>query len=206
MKTTILIIGLGVVLARAGAAQTNHTAPASTHISTRAQNRKGYPGVKAVAQTNQMVAPIDSNAPIKAMPTATKPKPLVMPKEITNSAGIVYKNIKVEKVDPGGLTIRYSITNGGLGITKIPYAQLPRDLQMEFGYDQQAAAEFQTGEKWAAARWAAKMAATEEAGRLIKVEKEKQAELAAQAARMAATNPPPPPPVIYQQQQPPGWY
>lgn len=175
----------------------------------------------ALAQTNQIVAPIDTNTPTKALPVVAKSKPLVMPKEITTRAGIVYKDTKIEKVDPSGLTVSYSMAGGGLGITKITFAQLPHDLQMEYGYDPQAAAKFQSGEKQAAAQWAAKMAADEQEGKIIKAEREKQeaaaaneakkaadeerkikaAEQAAAAAMMAATNPPPPPIINVSQQQ-----
>jgi len=193
MKTTIVIIGLCVA----------------------------YMG-HALAQTNQIVASIDTNAPIHALPVVAKPKPLIMPKEITTRAGIVYKNIKIERVDPSGLTVSFSMAAGGLGITKITFDQLPPDLQMKYGYDSQAAAKFQSGEKQAAAQWAAKMTADEKEGKIIIAEREKQeevearqkaeaakkaadeerkikaAELAAAAAAYRATHPPV---IIIQQQQ-----
>jgi hypothetical protein len=186
MKTTIVIIGLCV-------ANMGH----------------------ALAQTNQNVAPIDDNAPIQALPTVAKSKPLVMPKEITTRAGKVYKNIKIERVDPSGLTVSFSMAGGGLGITKITFDQLPPDLQMKYGYDSQAAAKYQSGEKQAAAQWAVKMTADEKEGKIIRAERDQQeeeearqkaeaakkaadeerkikaAELAAAAAMTAALNPPP---------------
>jgi hypothetical protein len=140
----------------------------------------------ALAQTNQIVAPIVTNAPIKALPTVTKPTPLVMPKKITTRAGIVYKNTKIARIDPSGLTISYSMAGGGLGITKITFDQLPPDLQKECGYDPQAAAEFQAGEKQAAAQWAAKMTADEKEGKIKIAEREKQEEEAAKEAKKAA--------------------
>jgi hypothetical protein len=186
MKTTIVIIGLCVAI-------------------------MGH----ALAQTNQIGAPIDTNATIQALPTVAKPKPLVMPKEITTRAGKVYKNTKIERVDPSGITISYSMVGGGLGIAKITFDQLPTDLQRAYGYDAQAAAKFQSGEKQAAAQWGAKMAADEQESKIIIAEREKQeeaaakqkaeeakkaadeerkikaAELAAAAAMTAALNPPP---------------
>lgn len=137
----------------------------------------------------------------------------------------MYKKIKIEKVDPGGLTVSYAMTGGGIGITKIAFDQLPHDLQTQYGYDPQAAAKYQSGEKQAAGQWAAKMAADEQEGKIIKAEREKQeeieakeakqaaleerkiraAELAAATAAYQATNPPPPPVIninnINQQQQ-----
>jgi hypothetical protein len=203
MKTNILIIGLCVVLASDGAAQTNRSGPASPNISSKAQNRKGDQGVKPLVLTNQVVAPAGTNAPTKAIPRVARPKPLAGPKEITTRDGKVYRIVKIEKVDPAGLTVSHSMAGGGLGIAKIPFAQLPPDWQKEYGYDPQAAAEFRSGEKQAAAQWANRMAAEEEAGRMIKAEREKQeleaeqaaakaaADLAAQTAMIAATNPPP---------------
>ena len=114
MKTTIVIIGLCVAI-------------------------MGH----ALAQTNQIVAPIDTNTPIWALPMVAKPKPLVRPNEITTRAGTVYKNIKIERVDPSGLTVRYSMAGGGLGITKITFDKLPDDLQKKYNYDPQQAATFE---------------------------------------------------------------
>ena len=186
MKTTIVIIGLCVAIA-------------------------GH----ALAQTNQVVAPIDTNATIQALPMVAKPKPVVMPKEITTRAGKVYKNTKIERVDPSGITISYSMAGGGFGITKITFDQLSPELQKQYGYNSQEAAKFQSGEKQAAAQWGAKMTTNEQAAKIIIAEREKQeeqeakqkaeeakkaadeerkikaAELAAAAAAYAATHPPP---------------
>jgi hypothetical protein len=145
MKTTIVIIGLYVAI-------------------------MGH----ALAQTNQIDAPIDTNAPIKALP-------VVKPDEITTIAGAVYKNFRIERVDPGGLTVSYSMAGGGLGMTKITFDQLPTEWQMKYGYDIQAAAKFQSGERQAAARWVAKMIADEQAAKLIKAERDRQEEEAAKA-------------------------
>lgn len=196
MKTTIVIIGLCV----------------------------GIMG-HALAQTNQIGAPIDTNATIRALPMVAKPKPLVMPKEITTRAGKVYKNTKIERVDPSGITVSYSMAGGGLGITKITFDQLPPDLQRVYGYDSQAAANFQSGEKQAATQWAAKMTADEKEGKIKIAEREKQeeeaakeakkaadeerkikaAEQAAAAAAYQATNPPPPP-IINNYGYPNNWW
>jgi hypothetical protein len=146
MKTTIVIIGLCVAVME-----------------------------HAWAQTNQIAAPMDTNAPIKTLPVPT-------PDEITTIGGAVYKNFRIERVDPGGLTVSFSMAGGGLGMTKITFDQLSSDWQRVYGYDAQAAAEFQSGEKQAAGQWAAKMAADEWAAKIIKAEKEKQGEEAAKEA------------------------
>ena len=243
MKTTILIIGLCVAIARDGAtrtneisassmplnpiriakdgvAPTNNVAPVSTNISTKAQSTKGYQGERLLIQTNQVVAPNDTGASIKRFPTVAKPKPSAMIKGITTRDGKVYKNVTVEKVDPSGLTVTYSMARGGLGIAKIPFGQLSPELQTEYGYDPQAAAKYQSAEKQAAAQWGAKMAADEQESKIIWAERERQeeeaakeakraadeerkiraAELAAAAAAYQATNPPPPPVINVNQQ------
>jgi hypothetical protein len=157
MKTTIVIIGLCVAI-------------------------MGH----ALAQTNQIVAPIDTNAPIQALPVVAKPKPLVIPKEITTRAGTVYKNIKIERVDPGGLTVSYPMAGGGFGITKINFYELSPELQMQYGYDAQTAAAFQSGEKQAIAQWGAKMTADEKEAKIIIAEREKREEVEARQKAEAA--------------------
>ena len=145
MKTTIVIIGLHVALL-------------------------GHTG----AQTNQMDAPMDTNAPGQALPA-------VMPDDITTRSGAVYTNFWIERVDPGGLTISHPLAGGGLEVVKVPFDQLSPELQKKYGYDAQAAAKFQSGERQAAAQWAAKMIADEQAAKIIKAEKEKLEEAAAKA-------------------------
>jgi hypothetical protein len=52
--------------------------------------------------------------------------------------GKEYKNAKVSRVEPDGIVITFSG-----GIVKIPFAELSPEIQKKYGYDSQAAADFQ---------------------------------------------------------------
>ena len=101
MKTTIVIIGLSVALARDGATQTNHTAPASTNISTKAQF----------------------------------PKPFVLPDEIKTQNGRVYQGVKLLAKTDLEIKIRYFDREDTMQLENIKLADLPDELQKQFGYD-----------------------------------------------------------------------
>ena len=45
------------------------------------------------------------------------------------------KNVKVSRVEPDGIVISFSG-----GIVKLPFTELPEDVQKEYGYDSSAAA------------------------------------------------------------------
>jgi hypothetical protein len=49
-----------------------------------------------------------------------------------------YKNAKVSRVEPDGIVIVFSG-----GIVKLPFVELPPEVQKKYGYDSQAAVEFQ---------------------------------------------------------------
>ncbi len=49
-----------------------------------------------------------------------------------------YKNVKVSRVEPDGIVISFSG-----GIVKIPFTELPSDVQKKYGYDLKAAEAFQ---------------------------------------------------------------
>jgi hypothetical protein len=52
--------------------------------------------------------------------------------------GKEYKNVKVSRVEPDGVVITFSG-----GIVKIPFTELPPEIQAKFGYNPQAAADYQ---------------------------------------------------------------
>jgi hypothetical protein len=52
--------------------------------------------------------------------------------------GKEYKNVKVGRVEPDGIVITFTG-----GIVKIPFAELSPEVQKKYGYDPQAAADFQ---------------------------------------------------------------
>ena len=52
--------------------------------------------------------------------------------------GKEYKNVKVSRVEPDGVVITFSG-----GIVKIPFAELPPEIQAKYGYNPQAAVDYQ---------------------------------------------------------------
>ena len=55
--------------------------------------------------------------------------------------GKEYKNAKVSRVEPDGIVIAFSG-----GIVKLPFTELPRDVQKKYGYDSSAAAAYSAEE------------------------------------------------------------
>ena len=49
--------------------------------------------------------------------------------------GKVYSEARIQRVDHDGLTIAFAPEPGALGIAKIRFADLPKDLQQLYGYD-----------------------------------------------------------------------
>jgi hypothetical protein len=56
-------------------------------------------------------------------------------------AGKEYKNAKVSRVEPNGIVITFSG-----GIVKLPFTELPADVQKKYGYNSSAAAEYSAEE------------------------------------------------------------
>lgn len=90
---------------------------------------------------------------------------------IKTTRGVVYKNCTVTKVEPDALTIAYAD-----GATKIPFEELPTDIQQKFHYDKQAA------DRYAAEKLARQ---EERLNRLIQSNPD---------ATLSSLNAPPPPP------------
>src|SRR5438874_2651448 len=55
--------------------------------------------------------------------------------------GKEYKNAKVSRVEPDGIVITFSG-----GIVKLPFIELPPDVQTKYGYDSKAAAAYSAEE------------------------------------------------------------
>ena len=55
--------------------------------------------------------------------------------------GKEYKNLKVSRVEPDGIVIAFSG-----GIVKLPFTELPADVQKKYGYDSSAAAAYSAEE------------------------------------------------------------
>lgn len=85
-------------------------------------------------------------APVFAQPSAAASGAIV------TLSGKIYKNASVQKVAPDGLLISYAPPNGGLGIAKIKFTDLPADLQQRYGYNVTNAAAFERAEQESARR------------------------------------------------------
>ena len=92
--------------------------------------------------------------------------------EIITRKGVAYKGVVVQKIAPDGLVIAYSQTNGGLGIAKLKFKDLPDDLQQQFGYNSTNAAAFETEQKQAEGQWRAKWIADDQKAQSKRQEEE----------------------------------
>ena len=82
-------------------------------------------------------APLPKQSP--ASPVA--PSPIQPPgTDIVTTTGKKYEHVEITRVEPDGLIV---MTDSG--ISKIPFVQLPPDVQKKYGYDPQAAAAFSAG-------------------------------------------------------------
>jgi S1-C subfamily serine protease len=60
--------------------------------------------------------------------------------------GMVYRNVRIQEVAPDGLVISYAPTNGGVGISRLKFKDLPGALQQRYGYNPANAAAFEKAE------------------------------------------------------------
>jgi S1-C subfamily serine protease len=82
--------------------------------------------------------------------------------KIITRDGVAYKGVVVQKVAPDGLVIGYTMADGGMGIAKLKFKDLPDNLQQQFGYNSTNAAAFETEQKHAQGEWQAKWLADDE--------------------------------------------
>jgi S1-C subfamily serine protease len=137
------------------------------------------------AADEQPVFPAATNAPApvptpkKPAPPAQKFKPVSLA-QITTRDGTTYQGVTVQKVDPDGLMVEYRLANGGTGLAKLKFPDLPASLQEKFGYDAEKAAAFEAEQRQAIGQWRARLIADDEAARAKRqaeelVESEKEA-------------------------------
>jgi S1-C subfamily serine protease len=92
--------------------------------------------------------------------------------EIVTRTGNSYKNVRVQKVDPDGLLIAYTPANGGVGISKVKFEDLPDDLQQRYGYNPTNAAAFEKAERKAAGQLRAQLLAEDAKARSSRLAEE----------------------------------
>ena len=70
-----------------------------------------------------------------------------LPSKIVTTDGKTYNAVKLQRVLPDGLLVRYQPDSGGMGLARLKFVNLSESLQQQFGYDPKQAAIFQEGEK-----------------------------------------------------------
>ena len=133
----------------------------------------------AIGQTNQIAMTTDS-----VVTKDVAPAPAA--NEIVTRTGAIYERAEILKVEPDGLTIGYVPPGGGMGMIKIPLADLSGDFQTKYGYDYEKALEYQKEQQKEIGRWREKMIADEAAARAKRETEEKEAQAAQEAAEKAA--------------------
>jgi len=135
--------------------------------------------------------------------TNSEPSTLLAGVETTNdiatAVGAIYRNVRVERVEPDGLTVRYIPMVGGLGIVKIKFDELANEWRQQYGFDPEKKLAYEKEQKLAAAWWREQMITNSEAAiarHQVREQAEAEAkakeelEKAAAAGEMTVTNQP----------------
>ena len=69
----------------------------------------------------------------------------VVPSSVTTTDGTTYNHITSLRADPDGLYIEYSPDGNGLASVKVKFSRLSADLQKQYGYDANAAKQYEEG-------------------------------------------------------------
>ena len=85
--------------------------------------------------------------------------------QIITREGVAYKGVVVQKIIPDGLVISFSQADGGLGIAKLKFKDLPDSLQRQFGYNPTNAAAFEAKQQQAESQWQAQWKVDDEKAR-----------------------------------------
>jgi hypothetical protein len=121
--------------------------------------------------------------------------------DIATADGAIYRNVRVERVEPDGLTVRYIPLAGGLGIVKIKFDELANEWRQQYGFDPEKKLAYEKEQKLAAAWWRAQMItnyeaamarhqAHEQAEAEAEAKAKEELEKVAAAGEMTVTNPP----------------
>jgi hypothetical protein len=105
---------------------------------------------QALAQTNKLsTAPTNAPAKSHTIVVTNQVQPIIVsaPKTVTiiGNDGTVYNVMGIYLVEPDGITVK-NLVKGGMGYigaTKIPFENLPVEIQKKFNYDSQKAAAYQ---------------------------------------------------------------
>lgn len=61
---------------------------------------------------------------------------------LTTTDGYTYDNVTAQRVDPDGLYIEYTTSEGGMGMSKVKFSRLSEDQQKQYGYSATNAAAY----------------------------------------------------------------
>ena len=62
---------------------------------------------------------------------------------LSTTDGVAYRGISFQRVEPDGIYIEYAIPGGGMGMSKIKFDRLPRNVQKQFGYNKDTARDYE---------------------------------------------------------------
>ncbi len=88
--------------------------------------------------------------------------------------GKVVKTAHLEKVQPDGLLVSYTTTNGSFGVKLFYFENFPESVQKQYGYDPKKAADFEADQKLGNAAVAQQMIEDDKTGKIIAAEREVQ--------------------------------
>lgn len=81
------------------------------------------------------------------------------PTQITTNDGRTYNDVTVLHPDPDGLVVSYQPAAPGIGLAKLKFRNLPDSLRNRYGYNEQAAAQYEAQQAQATAEWRAQASA-----------------------------------------------
>lgn len=146
MKTIIAIVSLCIIC--------GHSLAQTNQISTNSVAKK--------TQKPFIAPPGD----IVANSVAKKPQKQLM------IDGKVVKTAHLDKVQPDGLLISYTTTDGSFCVKLFHFENFPKSVQKQYGYDPQKAADFEADQKLGNAAFAQQMIEDDKMGKIIAAQQE----------------------------------
>ena len=113
----------------------------------------------ATGQTNQAGANLSQVTP-------------ALPSEITLQDGRTYKSIALQRVEADGLLVTHIPDQGGLGMIKLKFTNLPERVQKQFDYSPEKAALQEQKQREATFQWVKWQAQEEERASQIRLERQ----------------------------------
>jgi hypothetical protein len=112
------------------------------------------------AQTNQLTT---NSVSTNSISKQTE-KPLTI-------GGKLVKTVHLDKVQPDGLLVSYTTTDGGFGTKVFYFENFPASVQKQYGYDPKKAADFEASKKEANAQVSQQMIADDDAAKVTIAER-----------------------------------